>query len=83
MASQGGEHALQPLCEGDGLWWRTGAWETVGMELFLGSGQSARDSSDLPSLQAATLISGTEEPMNPMSSVEQEEEKLDLATARR
>ncbi|XP_015686598.1 G patch domain-containing protein 4-like, partial [Protobothrops mucrosquamatus] len=34
-------------------------------------------------VKAATLISGTEEPMNPMSSVEQEEEKLDLATARR
>ncbi|XP_039209555.1 G patch domain-containing protein 4 isoform X1 [Crotalus tigris] len=34
-------------------------------------------------VKAATLISGTEEPMNPMSSVEQEEEKLDLATASR
>ncbi|KAM3828788.1 G patch domain-containing protein 4 isoform 2-T3 [Vipera latastei] len=34
-------------------------------------------------VKAATLISGTEEPMNPVSFVEQEEEKLDLATARR
>ncbi|XP_058011271.1 G patch domain-containing protein 4 [Ahaetulla prasina] len=34
-------------------------------------------------VKAATLISGTEEPMSPVSSADQEEEKLDLSTARR
>ncbi|XP_032087249.1 G patch domain-containing protein 4 isoform X1 [Thamnophis elegans] len=34
-------------------------------------------------VKAATLISGTEEPTNPLASTDQEEEKLDLSTARR
>ncbi|XP_025029372.1 G patch domain-containing protein 4 isoform X2 [Python bivittatus] len=34
-------------------------------------------------VKAATLISGTEEPVNPTSSSDQEEEKMDLSTVRR